>query len=551
MDATETLKKELQDARQLHARGQHGEAEHRYLKLLDQDVDREAVLCCLVELYMQQGRVEDVVDMLKKLTEAVPDRLYYFCRLASLLDGLGRTQDAIEQYLRLLQNNPGLADAYFNLALLYKNSLRYQDALKAYQSAVDLKISNIQEVFSNMGVLYADMHRFGDALAMYDKALDVDPGYIPAMFNKAGLYEESGNRESASRQYEQILAREPQHWDSIIRLAQMQRADPDNTEMVSLLRRSIDTCTDQPLQREGLFFALGKVQDETGDYEQAFSAFRSANELGQQRFPAYDPQQVENFMQRQEQLFTRDFIQTKSTGRPEQPLFICGMLRSGSTLVEQILARHSRIHNGGELDVLPWLVNHRLSPYPGKLQETGATGLDNLAGEYLALLRNVFPGAENVTDKRPDNFIFLGLIKILFPRARIIYTSRFPLDNCLSVYFQQLGGNLNYSTSLEHTGHYYRQHLRLMQHWFHCFSENIHTIDYDKLVESPEPVIRSMLEFLDMPWQESCMNFNETANEVKTASLWQIREPLHARSSGRWKNYSSHLDGLRKELEKQ
>jgi hypothetical protein len=136
------------------------------------------------------------------------------------------------------------------------------------------------------------------------------------------------------------------------------------------------------------------------------------------------------------------------------------------------------------------------------------------------------------------------LIKILYPSAKIIYTSRNPLDNCLSVNFQQLGGNLSYATDLEDTAHYYKQHQRLMDHWMKCFPENIHKVDYDDLVRSPAPVLRELLSFLGLDWDEKCLAFQESNNPVKTASVWQVRGELHTRSSGRWRNYEAFVQGI-------
>jgi hypothetical protein len=161
----------------------------------------------------------------------------------------------------------------------------------------------------------------------------------------------------------------------------------------------------------------------------------------------------------------------------------------------------------------------------------------------------LFPGAKTVTDKRPDNFIHLGLIKALFPCARIVYTRREAVDNCLSVYFQQLGGALAYATDLEDTAHYYRQHERLMNHWKVCFPENIFTVDYDELVRSPEPLLRQLLDFLGLEWNDRCLAFQHTDNLVKTASVWQVREELHIRSSGRWRNYEAYVRNVRAVLQ--
>jgi hypothetical protein len=166
------------------------------------------------------------------------------------------------------------------------------------------------------------------------------------------------------------------------------------------------------------------------------------------------------------------------------------------------------------------------------------------ADEYQTRMLQLFPDAGLVTDKRPDNFLHLGLIRAMFPSAKIVYTQRDPLDNCLSVYFQQLGGALSYSTNLGDIAHYYRQHERLMSHWQACMADNIRTVVYEELVRDPETVVRRLLDFLELEWDERCLDFTGAANLVKTASVWQVREGLHSNAAGRWRNYESRLGGI-------
>jgi hypothetical protein len=217
------------------------------------------------------------------------------------------------------------------------------------------------------------------------------------------------------------------------------------------------------------------------------------------------------------------------------------MFRSGSTLVEQILGAHPELTAGGELDFFPWVVQQNLMPYPERAVRATRAELEAAGNRYLALVRSIFPGARRVTDKRPDNFLHIGLLKAVFPAARIIYTRREPLDNCLSLYFQQLGGNLHYANDLRSIAHYYGQHARLMKHWVGVLGDGVFTVDYDDLVREPEQIVRRLLAFIGLEWHDRCLNFAEDGGPVKTASIWQVREALHTRSSGRWRRYACHL----------
>ncbi len=447
---------------------------------------------------------------------------------ARQLQSAGRQQQA-EQAFRQL------ATAHFNLALLYKKNKHYADAMASYDMAIRFGIDHVQEVYSNMGVLYSEMRKADKAAGMYQRSLDIDPDYIPALFNLAGLFEEKGERQQATELYRRILSIDPGHRDSLARLAYATRVSSADDPLIDSLKAAIEEAGDDTLAREGLCFALGKTLDDVARYEEASTAYNMANEYGKRRNPPYDRPATERAFDQLIARFDQNWISAAATDSNATPIFVCGMFRSGSTLIEQILAAHPMLTAGGELDFLPSLLAR---PRPST-QSTAREEMEHLGSEYLANLRGLFPDDENVIDKRPDNFPHLALIMAMFPSARIIYTKRKPVDNCLSVYFQQLGGHLSYATDLEDTAHYYSQHERVMAHWQSCFADNIFTVDYDELVHSPEPQVRGLLEFLGLAWDDRCLSFQQTASLVKTASVWQVRDELHTASSGRWRNYES------------
>ncbi len=536
-------------ARSLHARGSLQEAEHAYQELATRGEHREAVLRALVELYIEWRRRDDAIATLAALTEEVPDQLYYYGLLANMLDRAGQTEAAIGQYERLLRRQPEMAAAHYNVALLYKKARRYDEALDAYGEAVRLGLDRVEEAWSNMGVLYSERRQADKAAEMYDRALEANPGYVPALFNRGGLHEERGDKGKAIELYRQILEIDPGYSGALARLVHADRVTSEDDPLLDSVRRALEAAGDDTEAREELYFALGKALDDLGKYDEAFAAYGRANELGRRRSPAYDPAATRAAFDRLVDTFDRDWVRSCSTDASEAPIFICGMFRSGSTLLEQMLAGHPAITAGGELDHLTWLVGRHLSPYPERAAAATADTLRPLADSYVSHLQSLFPGSENVTDKRPDNFLYLGVVKAMFPSARIVYTRRASIDNCLSIWFQQLGNGLSYATSLEHTAHYYRQHERLMQHWQDCFGENIFTVEYDELVRDPERILRALLKFLGLEWDARCLDFRNADAAVKTASVWQVREAMHTRSSGRWRNYERFLGDVRALLE--
>jgi tetratricopeptide (TPR) repeat protein len=541
---SEEFQQAFTEAAQLQTAGNYAAAEKAFISLLEKEEDQEAVHRALVDLYLQTQRPIEAIDSMKALVELRSDSLLYCDRLAALLVGLGQIGTAIFHYQQFLQRQPRNANAYFNIALLYKKGKRYVEAEATYEQAIALGIDGLEEVYSNMGVMYSEMRQSEKAREMYERALQTKADYIPALFNLAGLTEEAGKAEEAKALYEQILLFNPRHWESLSRLAHAKKIDSTDSQLMESLQKASQQANDDLLGKESIYFALGKAFDDLEQYENAFDAYTEANKIGKLRNPDYQRTEIEKTFEELIETFSDDWIRSACGSSDVSPIFICGMFRSGSTLVEQVLSAHESITAGGELDYLQWLVGQRLLPFPQRMRTASELELQKVGEQYLSLVHTLFPGAQCVTDKQPDNFVYLGLIKILYPSARIIYTKRNPLDNCLSVNFQQLGGNLSYATNLEDTAHYYKQHQGLMNHWIKCFPDNVHTVDYDELVRSPEPVLRDLLAFLQLEWDEKCLAFQESKNPVKTASVWQVREELHTRSSGRWRNYEAFVQNI-------
>lgn len=531
-------------AKRLQAGGRLLEAERIYRSLASPGEHRPAVLESLADLFLQQHRLTECIRTLRALVDEQPHNLHYTAKLANLLDGLKQTQAAVEAYEKLLERNPDLAVAHFNVALLYRKQKRYADALAAYEEAIRLDIPKPEEAWLNMGILYSEMQQEENARRMYDRALEIAPDYIPALYNRAGHFEEVDERQKAIEEYERILSLDPQHWDSMARLVYPQKITADKRDLVERLEAGLRHMRADDVTREHLYFALGKAYDDLEQFDRASAAYREGNRLGKLRAAPYDRQRTAALFGQLIEMFDAEWIARNETSSTARPIFICGMFRSGSTLLERMLASHPSVTAGGELEFLPWLVGTALKPFPAGVRDAGRERLQHVANEYLRRVGERFPDGGRVTDKRPDNFLHLALIRVLFPDARIVHTRRFVLDNCLSLYFQQLGNNFSYATDLGDCAHYIGQQQRLMEHWQSLLGDNIVTVDYESLVVSPEPVLRQVLEFLGLEWDPGVLEFQRGRSPVKTPSLWQVRQGLHTRSKGRWRNYEELLGAL-------
>ena len=481
-------------------------------------------------------------------------------REAEQFEMLGQIPEAIAAYVRLLADWPGLTNCWYNLARLQRSTGDFSAALASYAEALERGIAHPEQVHLNRGVIFSDcLHRYAEAERELDKALALNPGYIPALLNLANLHEDLGRRDLAAAVYARLLELAPEEPQVIARYAGLKDFSNLDDPLIALLRGVLAKPGTGAADLASVEFALGRALDGCNAYDEAFAVYRAANRHSRESagpsFRDYDLTVAERFIDDVKAAFPtasvagEQRIGTPQAARP-RPIFVCGMFRSGSTLAEQLLGGHPQVEAGGELDFLPRLVQTHLAPFPASVASVSPAGLQALAAEYLERLRSLFPHTAFVTDKRPDNYIYIGLIKLLFPDAKIVHTTRDALDNCLSIYFLHLDQSMSYALDLMDIGHHYLEYLRLMAHWKALFGADIFDLHYDALVKEPQPRIVQLLEFLQLEWDDRCLAVPATGRGIRTASMWQVREPLYQRSSGRSRHYETQLRTLREYLER-
>ncbi len=485
-----------------------------------------------------------------------PDAIRHRFDRADALLGQGRRAEAAAAYRDALTHQPGRAEGWFNLAYALRHDGHFTEALDAYGRALDCGIDRAEQVHLNRAVILSDhLARQDEAESELHAALATAPGYPPALLNLGNLHEERGRRDDAIACYRRLVSSGVAQaggpaYQALARLANLERPtaprDPLYRELESAAR------SPAPIEdaiRADLWFALGRTHDALGEHAAAFDAFVHGKHLAHRGHRSYDPERASRL--------THALIEAPA-GTPRassaadagfEPLFICGMFRSGSTLIEQVLSAHPAVATCGELELLPRLAAGTLRPFPASLATLTQARASALAQDYrTALLARMpaEPGAPRyVTDKRPDNFRLIGLIKHLFPGARIVHTVRHPLDNGLSILMQHLNPRaFDYAGTLADIGHHHGEYLRLMAHWKRLYPGDIHDFDYDRFVAEPEATLHSLLRFLQLPWEPGCLAFHARQNTVRTASYWQVRRPLYAEASGRWRYYREQLAPL-------
>lgn len=538
----ESLLHSAQDAQQ---QGRYGDSEQLYLQLLNTGFEPETTLKSLVNVCFQAQSLKRAKGYLTQLCTRFPKKIAYCEALANVYVNTQDWTAAADCYATFVVHNPAHADAYYNYAYNLKLAAQYPKAIDNYQAALDYNISQPEEVLTNMAVIYSEHLRLeSKAMESLELALEAEPSYIPAMFNLATLYEEQNNKDQAAEYYQAILKLDANHHRALVRLAESLRINDSNALIIRRLQQSLNDPSIEKSARISLLFALGKLFDDCSEYDRAFHYYSEGNRLDRAITPRYSRAEQEQQVADNINFFTEKWFANLSPISDAKPIFICGMFRSGSTLIEQIIASHSSVTAGGERDFFVILCGKVIQPYPYGVEHLAPLNLQEIANQYLQDLAKVFPQSAHISDKRPENFLYLGLIKALFPKARIIHSKRQHLDNCLSIYFLRAGAAVKYASGLSDIAHYYQQYLRLMTHWQSLFAEDIYDVDYDSLVAEPELRVRDLLNFLELPWEPDCLEFYATKNRVKTASIWQVRQPLYKNSSGRWKNYERNLSEL-------
>jgi len=462
-------------------------------------------------------------------------------------------------------------------------------AERAYRALVEEHV-RVPQPYCGLAAICARSHRADEAHELWRKALHVAPGYLEAEMNLAGSYQQRDDSERAIACYQRVLKRDPRNVQAKYLLGNVLKArgefrqasalyrqvmaqQPDYTQAhftysgiheyrdpadphIAAMRKLLESANLPVENRAQLAFALAKAFEDLQDWPRAFRYLEMGNGLRHESF-RYSIEGDAEMFDNITRTFNRDDLAClKVEGQPSnRPIFIIGMPRSGTSLIEKILASHSDVYGAGELDYL-FALGARLFHDPSNrylfkpLNSYPASQFDLLGRNYLEQLQALNGGARRVTDKMPLNLLMLGLIRIALPNAKIIHCVRDPRDTCLSIYRQSFTTqNYRFAYDLESIGLFHNLYRSLMRHWHDVFPGTIHDISYESLTTDPEPEIRRLLEACDLEWEEDCLSFHRSPGLVKTASFYQVRQPMYTSSVGLWKKYEAFLKPLLDVLE--
>ncbi|NOX42111.1 MAG: tetratricopeptide repeat protein [Alphaproteobacteria bacterium] len=562
---------------------------------------------------LNSGRFEEAVRLTRGLIARAPKEPLLYNILGMALASSGKNAEAIKVFRNAVKINPSYAEALANLGASFLEVDQVADALANLQKATRLK-PDLAEAFHNLGTAYGRDGQQDQALISFDKALKIRPDYVNALNSKGVLLKDRGQLSEAISCYQAGLAISPNSADILINLGyalnqfnqEEQAADylqqaltitPENGDVwmrLGVLRASLGD-TDNALKaldralvvtpdnaepyltktaltkyRSGepeitkmkalfaarkqershgmyLGFGLGKALEDIGEFTDAFTCWSWANRIRRQDF-SYSVDTDRRLFARVKSAFGGRYIDAYRGYQDHEcsPIFVVGMLRSGTTLVEQILASHTQVQGAGELDFVNSYGRRNLE----KIEQNPDFDFAPFATEYRETRARCSTDHQHIVDKLPGNFLWLGLIKSVFPKAKIINMRRDPRDNCLSVYKNFFEANAHeYGYDLKELAEFYALYREIMAFWEPQLEGQIYHCDYEKLTAEPEGESRKLLEFCDLNWQPEVLEFYNAKNIVKTASIGQIRQKINRKSVHAWQRFETELAPLIKALE--
>ena len=492
--------------------------------------------------------------------------------------GTGQCDEAITTFSAAVRVEPRSAPLHHNLARAYQLAGQLESAVRFYGRAADLAPANPESWISKSQVLFemGDRARAVDALKKAHslepntprgilqlakaeiqegridqaeqslrKVIEGDPGSAAAYGLLGNVLQQQGRFEEAIPFLQEAIRQQPVVARPYFDLVYCKKIGEADRDLIDQMEALVSSYTAQPENGRHLHYALGKAYSDQKRFDTAISHYDHANECMDRlnRVP-YDPDVHAEEVSRRIQIFSPHLFQTSSNTRnpTEKPIFIIGMIRSGTTLLEQILSSHPDVMGAGELLFWQEKASEVLS---ASRNDIDIRKVERLAKDYLKQLESLSVGTSHVTDKMPLNFLHVGILHLAFPNARFVHCRRNPLDTALSMYLTPFPSPVNFAHNKARIVGYYREYLRLMEHWRRVLPEDrLLEVDYECVVSDRGQETRRMIEFLGLPWDDRCQNPEKNQRVVRTPSMWQVRQPIYRSSVGRWHDYEPWLGPL-------
>ncbi|HEY2534178.1 MAG TPA: tetratricopeptide repeat protein [Xanthobacteraceae bacterium] len=496
-------------------------------------------------------RLEEAGTVYRKALELNSNNAARLANRARAVKNLGRLDEAASLARRALVIAQRRDKFHVSYASVLLDQKKVDEAAVAVEQALALNPNN-HDAVNLLGCVAQERGDLDAALASYRRALTLKPDLVDAHNNMGNVLKELGRLREAQDAYLEALRFDPSVTNVYLNLADLKKFAPGDPHLDALEALAAKTEGLSKTDRMQLDFVLGKAYADGKNYSRSFKHLVAGN-AAKRATIAYDEIAVFNLFDRIEAVFTRELIEKKSGGGDpaRMPIFVIGMPRSGTTLIEQIIASHPMVLGAGELQTLNDVVLAVRGPgdnvisYPDFVSALDAAALQRIGAAYVAAVRKLAPPSDYVTDKMPSNYYFAGLIRLALPNAKIVHTMRDPVDTCVSCFSKLFSAEQNHTYDLGELGRYYKRYERLMAHWRRVLpAGSILDVRYEDVVADLEALARRIIAYCGLPWHDNCVAFHKTDRPVRTASATQVRQPIYNNAIGRWRVYEQHLGPL-------
>ena len=557
--------------------GQMGDAVKSYEKAINLQPNFAEAHNNLGLTLQEMGQLDEAANCYERALVIQPDYIEVHNNLGNAFNLLGQTDEAVNSYKQALSINPDYADARNNLGIIHHEMGQLDEAIKCYEKVIAINPENA-EAHNNLGVTLNKLTQFHEAINFYEHALTINPNYDEAYFNLGVTLYELGRSDEALNSYEQALTINPDYADAynnigniLQDLGQMDPAfssyvhalaiDPDNAEFhrnLALLKnykegdtqfahmKSLLSANNHSQSgRINLCFALAKAYADLGEKDELFKVLKEGNQLRKEELN-YSIEKDLNNHAVHKKLFISTISKSSSyESSTVRPIFIVGMPRSGTTLVEQIISSHHKVYGAGELNALDNLIAPIFNDCLAHNNALSEKNFLSIRQGYLNNLSNLNASESIITDKMPINFANIGFILKAFPEAKIIHLKRDAMAVCWSIYQRYFPAKgMGFPYNMEDLAQFYNSYSELMTFWHELFPNQIYDISYEDLTMNQEEETRKLLRYCELDWDENCLNFYTNKRTVKTASSLQVKEKMYQGSSNIWKKYEIQLSPL-------
>jgi tetratricopeptide (TPR) repeat protein len=503
----------------------------------------------------RMGNLRDAEKVYRDVLLKDPSNVDALRLLAGVAMRAKQWGDAEALLERALELAPDFHQGWFDLGLSRQEQDKTAEAIHAYEQVIRLE-PGLPQGYTSVGTVKAMIGSHDEAMEQFQAALERDPAHFGALSGMGHVLKTIGKQDEAIASYRECVRQNPDHgetWWSMANLKTFKFTDDEIESMAARAER--ETLIEE--QRANFFFALGKAWEDKKDYDQAFEYYARGNANRRDR-ESYDPVQTVDLHDRFIETFSKEFLEEQRGGGCDSraPILIVGLPRSGSTLIEQILASHPDVEGTHELPDLGrvarsiGLGREDRKAYPEAMASLGSAELRRLGEEYLQRTeRHRELGKPRFTDKLPNNFVHVGFLELVLPNAKIINAKRHPLDSCLGGFKQLFARGQPFTYDQFEIAEFYLEYQRIMDHWHEVLPGRVLDVQYENVVDNLETQVRRILEYCELPWNDACLRYYDNERAVKTASSEQVRQPIYSSAKHRWRNFEKHLGPMIEVLE--